>query len=318
MSTQSHWQLKYGRSSQEDIPLFNDEGEQDGEIKLLEQWISGNDNIPPIFLEEHDDIEDDDEVAQVIKEMEKVLCHDLLETATEDDHSSNDFECDGMMKDFNINFDIPTNEAICNKFALESNPPNPSINLTGNSLFSADQMVLLFRKGRSDKIARKCLRGLAGHGKREKRRMQRATSIIRKRRRGTTLGRSFLSWKSQCRVTKIKQAALILKFGRVNSISEAFSGWRLLATNRSDVERKAIDKHQTLVLCKIFTGWKHITNEAKEHCEVSISFQRKTVKFLDFHRHHISSIDGAHRSRNKAHIKDIFSMEQHYQSDRSK
>lgn len=201
MSTRSRWQLKYGRAPREDedsfhIPSFNDEEEQHDEIQSLEQWMSRNDDVSSIFSAERDN---DDEVAQVIKEMEKVLSHDFMNTI-DDDHSSDDFECGDMMKGFTINFDLPTNE---NAFHIDvpeaSIPPvnitNQSINITGNSSFSTDQMMILFLKGRSDKMARKCLRALAGHCKREKKRLQRVTAIVCNRLRGKALGRSFLCWK---------------------------------------------------------------------------------------------------------------------------
>jgi hypothetical protein len=209
--------------------------------------------------------EPDSEVTEVIKQMEDLLSHGVQNDDQGIVEESNDdfFEFDYT------GFDFPALEieAKANKDLSSDFLDHQLLSTTNRQL----QMAELFCKSREEKLARKCLRCLATHCRREKKRLSRTAAIVQKRRRGYVLGKCFLLWKDICRVVKIKQTVLVIKFGRVASkqFRHAFGAWKKIASEQSELVRQAVEKLEGKVLCRVFSEWRHLLQDIKEKNTVS-------------------------------------------------
>jgi hypothetical protein len=220
----SHWQQKYNRpqnSLNNHSKSTTDEDGDDTSLSL-DAWIEKvKTNAAalegPLIQPTHLNFDEpDSEVAEVIKQMEELLSRGVQNDDQGIVEESNDdfFEFDYT------GFDFP---------ALE-------IEAKANNDLSSDF-------SREEKLARKCLRCLATHCRREKKRLSRTAAIVQKRRQGYVLGKCFLLWKDICRVVKIKQKVLVV--------------------------RQAVEKLDGKVLCRVVSGWRHVLQDIKEKNTVS-------------------------------------------------
>lgn len=262
----SYWQRKFKKRP-------NDE--KDGrstDMESLEAWIAATQakaeelNLLPSINEPFDD-----EVAFLVKQMESLLsqpqtediCSERPLQSNDDDDFCFDFNLSGMEPLDPLNRSI-----LDSNIGLESN----GVLIPDKGLFSTDHIVTLFQNCKREKLERLCLRSLAMHSNREKKRLSRTAQLVYKRRQGKILGNAFLLWKSHCRIARVKQAALVLKFGRCASkrFRRAFAAWKELATTPSAVETEAVDMCRNKMLTRSFIGWKTALTAARDRRKVSL------------------------------------------------
>lgn len=217
----SNWQQKY-KCPQNSLNNHSKSTDDDGDDTSLslDAWIekvkvNAAALKEPLIQPTHLNFDEpDSEVAEVIKQMEELLSRGVQNNDQGVVEESNDdfSEFDYTGFDFPaLELEVKANNDLSSDFL-----GHPLLNTT-NRQFNTKQIAELFCKCREEKLARKCLRCLATHCRREKKRLSRTAAIVQKRRRGYVLGKCFLLWKDICRVVKIKQTVLVIKFGRVAS-----------------------------------------------------------------------------------------------------
>ena len=255
----SQWQLKYKTSpfqhrSERNIDQVDDD-------LSFDAWIAKTQESADAFISNSLDYDyGSREIADVIARMEVILGvgaqHDnhIEYTNLDDSHTFDELSSRAY-----------TSMSI-QEIGSQHSPFKPD-----KLSFNNEQMIKLYMKNRNEKISRKCLRILAIQCAVGKRREARSVAIIRKRRRGIVMGRSFLHWKDHYRLMKLKQNSQILKFGRSVSkkFRRVFSAWKELSTTRQGVEREVMDKVRLVTLSHGFFVWRQMTNQSMKKCMVS-------------------------------------------------
>lgn len=273
----SQWQLKYRRPPRQDDDDDNQSltewiakvQEKATEAAALETELASTSLLDaPLTSPTLVNLEPvDDDVAEVMARMEKILSG-----ALDDDNSTSDVLSPPPLEFDDLSFDVASLsiDAAPIDIELERLPP---IHKFDKGSFCSEQMILLFQKNRDEKTLRKCLRFLANHCKCEKKRLGRSLTITQTRMQGKMLGKYFLLWKHIARMAKVKETVLICKFGRVTSktFREAFSLWRRLVTDHTEIRSVAFDKRRLRILCHTFSSWRNVICESKHHSEVSLA-----------------------------------------------
>ena len=264
----SQWQLKYKRDHNSHSNLSNNLSGRTIDVEEdshnIDEWIANTTEAASLSLQLNLNDHIDSDVAEVIQQMKSVLSNGAqTQTPMTTETNCEDilFKEKKMLSDVNIGFDLDGQLRGASHFHNH-----------GKNSFSTNQIAALFCKGRDESIARKCLRCLAKHGKREKKRLARSASIVYKRQHGKLIGKTFLLWKNYCRQMKVKEAVLVLKFGRVVSknFRKAFASWKLITSAQNELEQGATERHQQRMLNHALKGWMHLTSKSKEHENVSV------------------------------------------------
>lgn len=269
----SYWQRKYKRPcNKEDDTLANDLtawiAETQAKAEELNTPLSTN-----VQLSLNEPF--DEEVAFVISQMETLLSHPQPEVnycsvpslSHDNSFDFNNFPAIEPLDQLNCS---TLDDGIRFESKLSSLNKEPTTEVTRGS-FSTNHIITLFQKTRRERTLRLCIRSLAAHCKREKKRLNRTTNIVHKLRHGRILGKTFLLWKNHCRIVRVKQKALAIKFGRASSkqFRQAFAAWKNLSTISSAVETEAVDRCRIKVLTRAFDGWKKIMAAAQDRQKVS-------------------------------------------------
>ena len=294
----STWQLKYNRNNDED-----NQGDPNEDDKSVAEWIA-NTKAKAESLHEIQDTQDDgqlfdcallcpkieqfdSEVAEVIQRMEAILATDTSNTDLFIRPSNND--------EARSTYDSLAIELLDDDITPSTIGTEALTLLIDRESFNTEQIVALFLKSRQEKIARRCLRILSMHRKREKKRLSRAIQIVHTRRQGAILGRSFLSWKSHRRMMKVKETALVLKFGRCASkrFRQAFLEWKKIATSQNAFESQIFNQFRHKTLQRSFFGWLKVSRLANEDltvssdlfCHLDLQHDGRRLKLLVFSDH---------------------------------
>lgn len=198
------------------------------------------------------------EVTAVIQQMEAMLC-----------------DGNNVHNDIGLDFQSQQEDDPSLAFDFQFKPNylesiRPSVK-RDNASFSTDQIVVLLKKSQRERVLRQCLRALSLHCQQEKRRLDRTLHLTQAKRSGKILGLSFLLWKNHCRMLKVKEAALVLKFGRCTSaiFRQAFASWKQIATSRISIKLEVLDRHRLKTLKQAYVGWNQVSRSANVTLTVS-------------------------------------------------
>ncbi len=238
-------------------------------------------DLPAFDRDIHEQVNPTDkDVADVILQMERIL-FDGPNSSTNQRHFDGSFDDIGVNLEDSMDLEnihcklfqsTSTSEIISTTFmpSIEVRSSKSSYDWSLNS----ESIALAFHKKLNERLVRGCFDSIISHAKKEKKRLGWIAKLVEKKRRGKTIGKSFLTWKHYIRVRKMKEALLICKVGRSTSrvFRMAFSEWKKMTQERMECEKQLHGRLRQRRIRRVFSLWLSCSHRAKRALEVGYKF----------------------------------------------